>query len=252
MGFKTGVLIGVLATAVVALGVAVAVLLLDSESSNETVSNETETPQIESCRFAALGGLAEIELGSDGIDCGEARGIYDAYRRSDRNRIGEVSAVAGWSCEELSNADYPLLARCRRGSIRFNVVGLAPNAHPKMDSSPPSDSEPIFFQTPSENISCAMSDGGMRCDIIERDWSPPPKPASCTLDWGHAIELERSGPTFSCAGDTVRDPTSPILKYGKAVVAGAFICESQTQKLVCAHTGSGHGFWLSVQEVNLF
>ncbi len=256
MGFKTGVLIGVLATAVVALGVAVALLLSDSNPSTEAASVETETVEAASCRFAALGGLAEIELGSEGIDCGEAREVYDEYRRSDLNRIGEATSVAGWNCEELPNAEYPLLARCRQGGVRFAVVGLAPNAHPGMEAPPPrpapADSGPVYFQTPSGNISCAMNPDGLRCDIIERDWSAPPKPPSCNLDWGHAVELERSGPTFTCAGDTVSDPDNPILEYGKAVAAGAFLCESQRQKLVCVHTGSGHGFWLSIQEAKLF
>ena len=35
------------------------------------------------------------------------------------------------------------------------------------------------FQSPSGNIGCFIGKSGVRCDIRTRDWSPPPKPASC-------------------------------------------------------------------------
>ena len=61
------------------------------------------------------------------------------------------------------------------------------------------------FQSPSGNIGCAIGrQGGVRCDIRNRDWRPPPKPASCMLDWGFGLTLERRGRArFVCAGDTV-------------------------------------------------
>jgi hypothetical protein len=38
-----------------------------------------------------------------------------------------------------------------------------------------------FFQSPSTNIGCGIDRQGVRCDIRERDWRPPPKPSSCPV-----------------------------------------------------------------------
>src|SRR5882724_6041080 len=49
---------------------------------------------------------------------------------------------------------------------------------------------PHYFETPSHNIGCYVSAHDARCDIRERDWSPPPEPRSCKkigLDYGQGI-----------------------------------------------------------------
>ncbi len=54
------------------------------------------------------------------------------------------------------------------------------------------------FQTPTGNIACDLggSDaavvGGVRCDIRDKTWVPPPKPADCELDWGGSLPRRRS------------------------------------------------------------
>ncbi|MGZ8749063.1 MAG: hypothetical protein ACXWZ2_19220, partial [Mycobacterium sp.] len=35
------------------------------------------------------------------------------------------------------------------------------------------------FNSPSGTIGCYIDPSKVRCDIQERDWAPPPKPASC-------------------------------------------------------------------------
>jgi hypothetical protein len=204
-----------------------------------------------------MGGEVEIELSSEEIGCAEARGIYSEFkemiRAGEATGIGEASDVSGWSCEEFPFAEYPLIVRCRQGEKRFAVVGLAPHAHEDQGPPPtPGTKQLTFFQTPSRNISCAMDARSVRCDIAKRDWSPPPKPGDCMLDWGNAIELHRGGSTFLCAGDTTANRQNPVLAYGEGAAVGNFLCESQTQKLICANVRSKHGFWLSVQEIKLF
>jgi len=261
VAFKTGVLIGALATAVVGLGVAVALLVSDSDDlpSPATETVEAATANV-SCEFELFGGPVEVELDSSELDCSEARDLVDQYRESGRNQIGESTAVAGWSCEEFPLADYPLLVRCHQADLKFAVVGQAPSAHPEMTKPEPSGSGPksVFFQTPSGNISCNMQTDGVRCDIRDRDWSPPPQPEDCILDWGHAISLQYGGSTFLCAGDTVASPLPgsgydpyPKLAYGEAAAVGDFACESREDALVCV-SKSSHGFRLSLQEVKLF
>lgn len=43
-----------------------------------------------------------------------------------------------------------------------------------------------FFKTPSGNIGCVISKSLARCDIRAKAWDPPPRPASCPVDWATA------------------------------------------------------------------
>lgn len=97
--------------------------------------------------------------------------------------------------------------------------------------------------------------GIARCDIVQRSWSPPPRPAGCPdiVDFGQGIEVAASGPArFVCAGDTSRDPTAPALAYGTRSLYGAFSCVSRTSGITCSSTTSGHGFTMSRGGYTLF
>src|SRR6478609_1456542 len=39
--------------------------------------------------------------------------------------------------------------------------------------------EQIVFTSPGRNIGCFMDPWTVRCDIRDRNWSPPPRPANC-------------------------------------------------------------------------
>jgi hypothetical protein len=45
------------------------------------------------------------------------------------------------------------------------------------------------FTSPSGNVGCYLDPSAARCDISERDWSPPPRPADCAFDYGQGINL---------------------------------------------------------------
>ena len=53
-------------------------------------------------------------------------------------------------------------------------------------------SELTSFSSPSGNIGCYIQPTNVRCDIAERNWAPPPKPASCPemTGWGQGLVLE--------------------------------------------------------------
>lgn len=110
-----------------------------------------------------------------------------------------------------------------------------------------------MFSSPSGNIGCAISKAsGVRCDIRERGWSPPPKPASCELDWGQGLVVERRGRgSFVCAGDTVLGAQRP-LGYGDAIRRGRFRCKSLQSGMRCSNLRNGHGFKLSRQRARRF
>jgi hypothetical protein len=112
------------------------------------------------------------------------------------------------------------------------------------------------FQSPTHNIGCYMSTqqgGSVRCDIREHSWTAPPKPAFCDVDWGGGLQVgaKRRG-SIVCAGDTVLDPGSPVLGYGKASQAGPIVCHSSERGVRCSNLVSGHGFFVSRQRYDLF
>jgi hypothetical protein len=112
--------------------------------------------------------------------------------------------------------------------------------------------EAVMFSSPTGNIGCALDRGGVRCDIREREWRPPPKPASCEVDWGFGLILDRRGRgRFVCAGDTVLG--SPrTLAYGRSIQRGRFRCVSRVRAMRCVNRRNGHGFALSRQAARRF
>ncbi len=110
------------------------------------------------------------------------------------------------------------------------------------------------FRSPSGNIGCVMFEGGARCDIRKRDWSPPPRPASCShhVDYGQGIAVSSRGEAnFVCAGDTALDPSASSLAYGTASELGGSECISRENGVTCVNR-AGHGFFLSIQSYQVF
>jgi len=108
------------------------------------------------------------------------------------------------------------------------------------------------FRTPSQNIGCYLTAEAARCDIANKSWAPPPKPADCDLDWGNGISVyQDQQAAFTCAGDTVLGE-GDVLAYGRSLQAGEFVCDSSRTALSCSNVSSGHGFTLSVQQYDLF
>jgi hypothetical protein len=109
------------------------------------------------------------------------------------------------------------------------------------------------FRSPSGNIGCVMTSGGVRCDIAHRSWKPPRRPRSCPLDYGQGITVGRTGHAgFVCAGDTALDPTGPVLAYGRSLTLSGFTCQSTTAGMTCRRASTGHGFFLSIQGYRIF
>jgi hypothetical protein len=107
------------------------------------------------------------------------------------------------------------------------------------------------FRSPTGNIGCQLGAGAARCDIDRRDWSPPPKPGDCEFDWGQGIAVEAGRAEFVCAGDTARDPTAPVLRYGQDSQIGGFRCASRQDGITC-RSSSGRGFFIARDRYRLF
>jgi hypothetical protein len=108
------------------------------------------------------------------------------------------------------------------------------------------------FISPTGNVACMIAADWARCDIIDRDWSPPPRPAGCEFDYGQGISVapgERA--QFVCAGDTAFGPDA-ILPYGESISAGALRCESTEDGITCRDLRTAHGFSISREAYQLF
>lgn len=111
-----------------------------------------------------------------------------------------------------------------------------------------------FFESPSGNIACLADADWVRCDIQERDWTPPPRPADCPSEtgYGQGIVLEATGkPTFICAGDTTFGGDARILDYGERESSTAYRCTSETTGIRCDNR-DGHGFTIARESYDLF
>jgi hypothetical protein len=109
-----------------------------------------------------------------------------------------------------------------------------------------------FFETPSHNIGCVISKSGARCDIRVRAWKPPPKPASCPVDWGNGLTVGRSGAgRLVCAGDTVLGGER-VLAYRKSIRRGRFRCTSRRNGVRCVNLRNEHGFKLARRSARWF
>jgi hypothetical protein len=116
----------------------------------------------------------------------------------------------------------------------------------------PASAKLVGFQSPSGNIGCYMDGTSVRCDIVKRAWTPPPKPPSCELDWGQGVAVGRHGKAeFVCAGDTAINEEQ-VLGFGESISRGRFRCVSKETKMKCLNERSDHGFKLSKQRVKLF
>ncbi len=120
---------------------------------------------------------------------------------------------------------------------------------------PPADmevTELTTFASPTGNIGCAIEPSSVRCDIGDRDWSPPPKPADCQGDYGQGIQLSAGAqPAFVCAGDSTLGGGEP-LPYGQSIAAGLLRCESAATGMTCTDTETGRGFTLAKEAYELF
>ncbi|RTM07628.1 MAG: hypothetical protein EKK33_30595 [Bradyrhizobiaceae bacterium] len=118
----------------------------------------------------------------------------------------------------------------RLATLAFGLCLLAAGSAHAQD-------RPIGFLTPSKNIACQFyadnGQGVLRCDIMAMD-ARPRRPADCELDWGHAFEMSAKGAAGRiCAGDTVMDPSLPVLAYGEVWQRGGFTCRSEQTGLTC-------------------
>ena len=114
-------------------------------------------------------------------------------------------------------------------------------------------SELTPFNSPSENIGCYIDPRTVRRDIRERDWSPPPRDASCNenVDYGQGLILNVGEPArVVCAGDTALTAGNP-LAFGDKIVSGSIECSSAPSGITCWDFQYGGEFSISREAYHL-
>ena len=182
--------------------------------------------------------------GSEGTGAGEAKAQEEAAAQEEAKAEEEAAA-------EEANAEGARLAEEEAAEAEAEKHSGQPED--KVEA-PTAVVHLQSFRSPSGNIGCIMFEGGARCDIRKRDWSPPSRPASCPeqVDFGQGLTVAHTGKaSFVCAGDTALNPSAPQLAYGEASELGGTQCISSSDGITCANH-SGHGFFVSIQSYKLF
>lgn len=116
---------------------------------------------------------------------------------------------------------------------------------------PTSASAAVNFLTPSRNIACYVDASGARCDIKNHTYPTPKRPASCPLEYGDSLGVDRGAARghWVCHGDTVFGATR-VVAYGTTVRVGTLRCTVSTAGVRCLNKPGG-GFFLSKQAARI-
>jgi hypothetical protein len=148
-----------------------------------------------------------------------------------------------------------MLATPYHGAVRVKLVVALVLAGALLSADASANRAPtFFFRTPGSNVWCAYDEGArgpatgpdrLRCDVRGGVKPLPPKPRSCSFDWGVGMTLgPRAGARILCASDTVYAAGARVVPYGSTVRRGSFTCVARRIGLRCRNL-DGHGFSLS-------
>jgi hypothetical protein len=141
----------------------------------------------------------------------------------------------------------------KRGMLLLLALGLLLTAASSTSAASAKFPKIFQFQSPSHNIGCVLDKHFVRCDIREKTWPTPPKPASCDVDYGQGVSVGQHGRAdYVCAGDTALDDSVDVLGYGDRISKGNIRCSSKTKGMRCVNLDTKDGFFLSRDVVKLF
>lgn len=158
-------------------------------------------------------------------------------------------AIAGCGSDSKTVTETQTRAQNLTTTAQGNTVTVQRSA-----PVPAGNQGPHYFETPSHNIGCYLDSGSVRCDIRERDWTPPPKPQYCIkagVDWGQGVSVASHRASVVCAGDTTLGGPG-LLGYGHSARRGPIYCVSRTAGITCRNADTKHGFFLSRASYRLF
>ena len=236
-----------------------AVALAVFAASSTTSSITSATGELQDCPDIQTD-FGPVTAVRANVDCSEADALAnDVLLRDDcveESSSGSNDCTSGdYDCVTTidTRPEAFFVVKCAAGDDRVEFE-RALAAQGEADAGDEGDSQPqklTMFSTPSGNIGCVMDPEYVRCDIRERSWDPPPKPADCELDFGQGIELANETRShIVCAGDTTLG-AEDVLEYGETSKVGPYRCISAAAGITC-QADSGHGFFLSKETYELY
>ena len=196
--------------------------------------------------WSALGAFAALLIVLAG--CGASGGSSESATSSSTSSTASSTTSLPDSTTSITPA-----------TVASSTTVAVTTAPPPPTNPPPTTAPPAnrvvydldSFQLPSGNIQCILMDDYVGCEIGNRTWDPPQRPAGCDGEWGDRVEMDADGwPRFGCHGDTVRGDW-PVLGYGTTAVTGPFSCTSAKSGLTCTRS-NGHGFSLARGSYRIF
>jgi hypothetical protein len=121
----------------------------------------------------------------------------------------------------------------------------APAAPVSVDPMPYMDASNAYFDSPSQNIECAILNDGSNsaaCVIARYYWDEPGPDCSS----GAIVQVDTYGTSsfVGCASSPVY-PNGRVLPYGYSLTNGQFTCASAENGVSCTNRDTGTGFTLS-------
>jgi pimeloyl-ACP methyl ester carboxylesterase len=181
---------------------------------------------------------AEVDCGQIGI----GHSVSDfGYALRDRDPNLDVRC---WHGSEVTNADVIRIIHDRVARVTV-----------QLPRSEPAPTGLVSFVTPTGNMQCYVNDDPdapeARCDILEKDWPVPPRPASCNVGgWGDALVVDDDDAHFLCVGDSAYNQN--VVPYGTSVRSGSFQCDVAESGVTCQNTSTDHGFTVSRATYSFF
>jgi hypothetical protein len=147
--------------------------------------------------------------------------------------------------------------RAKRHEIRVRTrtrtVVVPPPVAPPPPAAGPAPADPMpytagsnaYFDSPSQNIECAMVDDGTdsaTCVIVRYYWDEP----GPDCNNGAIVQIDSYGTSsfVGCAASPVY-PNDRVLPYGYTLTNGRFTCTSADTGVSCTDRDTGTGFTLS-------
>ena len=102
-----------------------------------------------------------------------------------------------------------------------------------------------YVEAPSKNISCVLSNEGVGCSILERDYASSGMQDCSDREFSIVVFANRT--EVRCGEEYLGKPgdTFHTLQYEQTTTFSDYACTSQTRGMTCWNTTTGRGFTIS-------
>ena len=95
-----------------------------------------------------------------------------------------------------------------------------------------------YWITQDQNISCAVVDNKLRCDVAKHSW----KPWACQDNgcYGNSFVIASKGKAVAIrSSDTTWNPNASVIGNGKSFSINGITCEAKANQLTCSNSSGG-------------